>query len=318
MRSARSRFAAITAVAAVALAACGGGEPDPPVTPVPVPTATIGPATPTPTETPTAASTPAGPATETTEATDTTDTTDAAGEDEETRSLAYYLVREGAGRLWVEPVGFTHDGEDPGVAREALTRLLTAEVPDGLTRPIPEGTELLGAEVTGGVLLIDLSEEVRTNPGVGAEGEAILAQVLAHTGAQFPTVEAVRLLVEGEEVEELWGHLDWSAPVEPDEFAIVPIDVTEATGTDEGTIELAGTSNTFEATMGIVVTDAAGAMVEDTFITATCGSGCRGDWTHTVEGLSPGDHEVTLTEDDPSGGEGRPPFSRTLTVTVPG
>lgn len=307
MRSARSRIVAITAVAALAVTACGGDEPDPVVTPVPVPTATSEPATPSPT------------ATEAPSATESPTATESPIEDDgEDLSLLYFLAREGGARLWVEPVSFSHDGDDPGVARDALTQLLTAEVPDGLTRPIPDGTELLGVEVVDGTLLIDLSEEMATNPNVGGEGEAVVAQMLAHTGAQFPTVDAVRLLVEGEEVEELWGHLDWSTPIEPDEFAIVPIDVTEATGTDEGTIELAGTSNTFEATMGIVVTDPAGAAVEDTFITASCGTGCRGDWTHTVEGLSPGDHEVTLAADDPSGGEGPPPFSVTLTVTVPG
>jgi hypothetical protein len=52
---------------------------------------------------------------------------------------------------------------------------------------------------------------------------------------------------------------------------------TPASG-DEVTspVRIAGTANVFEATVSVVLLDAAGQELAATFATATCGSGCRG------------------------------------------
>jgi hypothetical protein len=43
-------------------------------------------------------------------------------------------------------------------------------------------------------------------------------------------------------------------------------------------VTISGTADVFEATVSIRILDSSGALLEETFTTATCGSGCRGDY----------------------------------------
>lgn len=314
----------------IVLAACGGEEADPLPTPTVVPlpqpsdnaSATPLDATPTPssTQSPTTA---ASDAVETTLPTPTpsvnaTSSTPTMSEQANgTRQLDYFLQRQAGDRLWVEPVGFDYDADvvSGAVAREAVTRLLAAPGQGGLTNLVPDGTSLLGIEVIDGVLRIDLSPEATNNPGAGAEAEQTFQQMLAHTGAQFPTVDRVQVVVAGETVDSLWGHVDWSQPFEPDPFLLSPIIIEDADGS-AGTIRLSGTANVFEATVELVLTDDTGVVVEQTFATASCGTGCRGDFDASFEGLQPGRYTVTAREPDPSDGEGFAPFEVVVPVEV--
>lgn len=289
------------------LTACSGAA-DPGPTPVPVPPLPTGLTAPAPGTpgTPTAGST----------GTPTPAAGPTAGP-RATAELRYYLHRDtGEGRPWIEPVTFTYDPDEVGlaVAREAFTRLLAAPDTDGLVNLTPEGTALLDIAVADGLLTVDLSAEV-TDSFAGSPWESAFQQMLAHTGAQFPTVDRVQVRVDGEPVETLWGHVDWSQPVEPDPFAISPIVIDRAAASGD-TIELAGTANVFEATFDLILADEAGAAVEETFVTADCGTGCRGAWTAAFEGLAPGTYTVTAREQDASGGEGFPPYEVSVPVTV--
>ncbi|CAN5116618.1 hypothetical protein BH23ACT9_BH23ACT9_30590 [soil metagenome] len=312
------RIAVALTAGLLLLTACGSADDDaapaPTVTTVPVPTITQ-PATPDPT--PAASPTP----TPTPEASPTDDAEPTEGADAEA-SLSYFLVVEGGGRFFVEPVAFGYDPStaDGAVARTALSALLSAGSEDHLLQLLPAGTELLDVAIDGRVLVIDLSEEMAANPGVGGEGEAAVAQALAHTGAQFPEIDAIRLLVEGEPVTDLWGHVDWSSDIEPDEFALVPIHIAEATpiSSGGGSIELSGSATVFEATFDLELADAAGNIVETDFVTADCGGPCRGAWTHTFADLGPGEWTVIARQPDPSDGEGFAPYEVARTVTIPG
>ncbi|WP_370327473.1 GerMN domain-containing protein [Euzebya sp.] len=305
----RGRGIRLVAVLVVALAAvaCSGDE-EPTVTPTTVePPST----TPAAVESLTASPSPSPAVTSTATATPSATPSDAAPQ------LSYFLVRDASNRLWVEPIAFDATGAGEAVARAAFTELLAAPDRDGLVNLIPDGTELLDIAVADRVLTVDLSAAMAENPGAGAAGEVAAQQAIAHTGAQFPTVDVVQVLVEGEAVTDLWGHADWSQPLEPDPFAVSPIVVTQAVG-EPGQISLTGSANTFEATIEIEVTDQGGGLVAETFTTATCGSGCRGDFTTTITDLAPGTYDVTLRAPDPSGGEAPdPPFAVTVPVTVP-
>ena len=55
-------------------------------------------------------------------------------------------------------------------------------------------------------------------------------------------------------------------------------------------MRLRGTANTFEAKLQYEVLDAAGEKIAGTFLTATCGTGCRGTFEEVVpleEGAQP-------------------------------
>lgn len=217
-----------------------------------------------------------------------------------------FYVRSSSDRLWVEPAEVPVGTETLGVARAAVEALV-AGAPEGLDTLAPPGTRVLGAAIRDGVLHIDVTSDVREGR-TGAEGELSFAQQLAHTAAQFDGVDAVRLLVDGQEVVELWGHLDWSEPIAPDPFVLSPVTIEDVVVSD-GTVTVSGQAMTYEATVDLTLLDPSGAVVERTWTTAECGAPCRGEWTHafTLPAGAAGTWTVEAAEPQVTT-EGRDPF----------
>ena len=74
-----------------------------------------------------------------------------------------------------------------------------------------------------GTLYLDLGQELVRDLPRGTASERLAVGSLVNTLAMnFPEVRRVRILVEGEEVKTLGGHLDLSYPLEPDLSLIIP------------------------------------------------------------------------------------------------
>lgn len=233
-------------------------------------------------------------------------------------------VREGDGRLWVESELRSVPADEEAVATAAMEHLFGSE-PEDPEIQAPAGTdvEVLSVEIYHGTLTVDVSDDIH-DAATGAEGEEAFQQALAHTGAQFDTVEAVELLVEGETVTELWGHVDWSEYLaSPDPHARSPIDVDRPTYGETwppGPITIMGTSLTYESTVELELIDPDGDVVEETFTTAEQPAvDVRGPFEHTfdTEASEPGVWTIRVREPDPSGGEeGRPPFTADIELRI--
>lgn len=235
-------------------------------------------------------------------------------EDDEGQRITAFLVRSAGDRLWVEPATMRLQTSTMGVARASMEALMAAES-DELETLAPEGTRVLGATISDDVLRVDLSEHVREG-SAGAEAEQAFAQQLAHTAAQFDGVDAVEVLVGGEEIEELWGHLDWSGPIEPDGLALSPI-VIEDAFVEEGAITVSGQATTYEATVELTLIGPDGEIVEETFTTADCGAPCRGPWAHTFDTAAESSGTWTVEAAAPQvTDEGDAPFQTTTEVAV--
>jgi spore germination protein GerM len=128
--------------------------------------------------------------------------------------LAYYVSDNGQALHVVAEPRPVQRTKAP--ARAAIGEALKVPYGRGLSTMAPKGTRLLDVNLKSRVLVVNLSKQVKRNPGVGSAGEDAFAQQLAHTAAQFPTIAAVRLHVEGKPVQTLRGHRDWSQPVRPD------------------------------------------------------------------------------------------------------
>lgn len=128
--------------------------------------------------------------------------------------LAYYVSDNGQALHVVAEQRPVQRTKAP--ARAAIAEVLKKPYGKRLATMAPAGTRLLGVSLKNRVLVVDLSKQVTRNPVVGGAGEDAFAQQLAHTAAQFSSIDAVRLHVEGKAVRTLWGHLDWSQPVRPD------------------------------------------------------------------------------------------------------
>ncbi|MCA1782258.1 MAG: GerMN domain-containing protein, partial [Intrasporangiaceae bacterium] len=233
-----------------------------------------------------------------------------------------YFVRSHESGFWVEPERHQLDAPTEGLARAAMEVLFSAQPHDPeLTSLVPDGVEVLDVNLVDGLLTVDVSGELAAAGGASAQ-EVAFSNQFVHTATAFDTVDAVELWIDGEPIDGLWGHVDFSQPIEPDPFALSPITITsppmgpDGATADAGEVVLGGEATVFEATFLIRILDGDGAVVEDTFVTASMGGPERGTWEHTVTLSEPGTYTVEVMEDDPSDGEGRPPFVSTRTIEV--
>jgi hypothetical protein len=133
------------------------------------------------------------------------------------------------------------------------------------------------------------------------------AQVV-YTLTQFPTVSTVGFQSDREAV---------GAPVGRGAFAdLLPAIVVTAPVIGErvaGPVTVTGTADVFEGTVSARVLDATGREIGTAFTTATCGSGCRGDFRLTLPYRLPADQDgvVEVYEVSPKDG------SRVDVVAVP-
>ncbi|MBM3696787.1 MAG: hypothetical protein FJW79_12810, partial [Actinobacteria bacterium] len=148
---------------------------------------------------------------------------------------------------------------------------------------IPEGTQLLGVEVAGGTATVDLSAEFAGDGDTDADFRPRIAQVV-FTLTRFPGITEVRILIEGQP--SLGVSRDVQAPsgnFRRADFAdLLPPIMIESpvywAGGGENPLVITGTADVFEATVSLELLDEQGAVLWQGFTTATCGTGCRGDF----------------------------------------
>jgi hypothetical protein len=191
--------------------------------------------------------------------------------------------------------GAARTADAPAVAAGALTELLAgpteAERAIGRVTAIPEGTRLLGVSLDDSTATVDLSKEF-TAGGGSLSMQARLAQVV-YTATQFPDIESVRIHIEGAPVRALGGEgVLVEEPVTRAGFEfqgrfdrLVPpilVETPRPFATVGDPVRVAGSANTFEATVHLELLDEAGNVLADEFVTATSGSGTRGTFDATL------------------------------------
>ncbi|TVR86678.1 MAG: hypothetical protein EA428_14250 [Spirochaetaceae bacterium] len=78
------------------------------------------------------------------------------------------------------------------------------EIERGLHHLIPKDTRLISASVRGGVAYLNFNEAFQFNP-LGIEGYLAQLKQIVYSTTEFPTVDAVQILIEGQEREFLGG-----------------------------------------------------------------------------------------------------------------
>jgi germination protein M len=150
---------------------------------------------------------------------------------------------------------------------------------------VPDGTTLLGLSIAKGVATVDLSSEFGSGGG-SASVVGRLAQ-LVYTLTQFSTVTGVRLELDGAPVttfsgegivlDHPLGRADFRGQL-PNIFVDRP-----AWGAAAGNpATVSGLANVFEATFRVQVRDAAGGLLADQQVMASCGTGCWGSFSATI------------------------------------
>jgi hypothetical protein len=243
------------------------------------------------------------------------------------RVLVYLLRGEqvGAAARQVSAVDGTEEERTADLARAAVEQLLEgpteAEDEAGLGTVIPEGTELLDLSMsdvgrTRGLATVDLSGEFDDGGG-SASMFARLAQVV-FTLTQFDGVRAVDFELDGEPVTTFSAEgIELDRPQTradfEDQTPAILVEDPAVGDVVSSPMRLAGTANTFEANFQYEVVAPDGEKLAGTFVTATCGTGCRGTFDERVTFDADGGDEVTLVVFEPSAKDG----SRTKQVDVP-
>lgn len=173
--------------------------------------------------------------------------------------------------------------ETPAIARAAMEALLAgptdAERGWGLGSEVPAGTRLLGLTIDGGTARVDLSGDFESGGGT-LSMTMRLAQVV-YTLTQFPTVERVVLLMDGEVVDVFGGEgimLDEPQVRSQYEYVLPAIFLESPTPGETITspVRLWGTANTFEASFIVRIEGADGSTIVEGPAMATSGTGTRG------------------------------------------
>lgn len=189
--------------------------------------------------------------------------------------------------------GFGENAQADELLMELFSGPNQREIDNGLGTAIPAGTLLKKVDLDGGHATAHVTREFETPSDGDGIGQRV-AQVVWTLGGLAP--DGVTINVEGEPLD--LPTLGVDAPYTTDEFEslLMPISVWTPYAGQElagDSITIAGTANVFEAnvTIRVVVDDNGnsllvnkkGRTIEETFTTATCGTGCRGTYETTVQ-----------------------------------
>lgn len=154
----------------------------------------------------------------------------------------------------------------------------------GFISAIPDDTELRGLTIDDGIATVDLSAAYESGGG-SFSVMARLAQVV-FTLTQFPTVDAVQFMLEGEPVEVFSGEgVIIDGPLGRDFEELQPAIFVESVAVGDvvsSPLTITGTANTFEATFQARIVTGAGELLTEQVVTATSGTGTRGTFEATL------------------------------------
>lgn len=212
----------------------------------------------------------------------------------------------------------------PRVGTAALEALFEGpesfETESGVGTAIPKGTQLLGLAIEDGIAFVDLTSEYESGGGSFSMFMR-LAQVVC-TLDQFPTVKGVLFKLDGEPVDVFSGEgivLDHPVGCDDYEDVLPVILVTSPTAGERvgNPVTVRGSANVFEANVTVRILDENGHEIAHTFTTATCGTGCRGDFSVVVKYKVGHEQSGTIVvQDDDAAGTGTPPHQVRIPVVL--
>jgi hypothetical protein len=196
--------------------------------------------------------------------------------------------------------------EIPGtkaVATAAVNALLTGpttgETGRNISTAVPDGTQLLGLKVEGGVATIDLSSEFQA--GGGGDAYRVRLGQVVYTLTQFPSINAVALQIEGEGDATVLKRTDFV-----EQLPAIWVDRPAWNAAIGNPAHVTGNANVFEATFRIAILDGSGKVLADEQAMATCGTGCRGTFDTTIAYTIAKAQYGTLRVYEPSAQDGTP------------
>ncbi len=235
------------------------------------------------------------PGTDSTEPTQTTEPTALA-----TFTTSVFLVQDPENSFTGNPalVAFWTEIEAPENTVQQLVPLQLLmrddlELPTpGYYNAIPSEVEFLGLGWDGSAIVIEVNEAFRRGAG-GLLADITMLNQIVYTVTYMSDIESVRFLIDGQDVTDFGSDgLDLTGGVTRETFrdSLNSVLVTEPIYVGDGLPTVTGVANVFEATVSLEIVDADGAVLYQDFTTATCGTGCWGEYSFALDtpALEPG------------------------------
>ena len=108
--------------------------------------------------------------------------------------------------MYLKPETRIVPGED--FYYEVLGELIAGPQEEGLVRTIPEGTEIREIVRENETAYLDFNNVLRDQHPGGSAGERMTVYSIVNTMTAVPGIQEVYILIEGEEIETLAGHMD--------------------------------------------------------------------------------------------------------------
>ena len=141
-----------------------------------------------------------------------------AGQVETVREVTLYFGSSDGGSLVAEHRQISSSRDVLENLRRVIEALVAGPEGDGVA-PLPASARLRGVFIHDRTAFIDFSQDIVKDFAGGTTAEYVLISSLVQTAcANFSEVDAVRILVEGEEVNTIGGHLLISRPLKAQEW----------------------------------------------------------------------------------------------------
>lgn len=179
----------------------------------------------------------------------------------------------------------SEDEWDQGAGVQLLVRLarLGIGIPQGFFTTLPEGLEVTVGSAGAQLITVDMNQRFLEGAG-GLLADITMLNQLVYTATQENPGAKVLFTVEGQPIEAYGTEgISLLDPVGREDGVLLdglnPIILTEPVVVSDGVVEVVGRANVFEAALSYRVT---GTGIEG-FTTATCGTGCWGDFEFTLD-----------------------------------
>ncbi|MFN2341216.1 MAG: GerMN domain-containing protein [Halanaerobium sp.] len=103
--------------------------------------------------------------------------------------------------------------EDDDLYIQIFEELKAGPENEELAETIPAGSQLLDYQLENKLLTLNFNQALKANHWGGSTGEMLTVYSIVNSYTALSEVESVKILLEGEEVESLVGHLDLTQPL---------------------------------------------------------------------------------------------------------
>jgi len=134
--------------------------------------------------------------------------------------VTVYLPAEKAGEPELQPAILPRAPASPDRKHRAEAVIAALLHPGkGRRSPLPEGTRLRSLAIQGDMAVFDFSQDLAANFPGGSEWESVVVSSIVRSLTHIEGIRKVQILVEGEKVESLGGHIEISEPLTPEMVA---------------------------------------------------------------------------------------------------